>query len=181
MSGADTRFYGLVGEFAEPSGAIAMARRLHDDGFRHFDVHSPLPLEELDALLPKRPVRQLALIMFGAALAGLSLGFFMQYAIAVVFYPINIGGRPLDSWPAFIPSAWELCALATVYAGYGAFLVFSRLPKLYHPIFNAPHFERASQDRTFVAVETSDPLFDPERVAAIFHECRALSIAEVPQ
>ena len=181
MSAAVSKLYGLVGEFAEPSGAIAMARRLHDDGFRRFDVHSPLPLEEIDALLPHRPRIELALIMFVAALVGLGFGFFMQYAIAVIFYPINIGGRPLDSWPAFIPSAWEICALATVYIGYVAFLGFSRLPKLYHPIFNAPHFERASQDRSFVSVAISDPLYDAERVAAMFHECRALNIAEVAQ
>jgi len=180
MSAAEAKLYGLVGEFAEPSSAIAMARRLHHDGFRRFDVHSPLPLEEVDALLPEGPRIQLALIMFFAALVGLGLGFFMQYAVAVIFYPINIGGRPLDSWPAFIPSAWEICALVTVYSGFVAFLAYSRLPKLYHPIFNVPHFERASQDRTFVSVATSDPLFDPERVAAMFRECRALSIAEVP-
>lgn len=181
MSAAEPKLYGLIGEFAEPAGAIAMARRLHQDGFRGFDVHSPLPLEEMEELLPKRPRIQLALIMFAAAVAGLSLGFFMQYAIAVIFYPLNIGGRPLNSWPAFIPTAWEICALATVYIGFFAFLAFSRLPKLYHPIFNAPHFERATQDRTFVSVATSDPLFDPDRIAAMFRECRALSVAEVPQ
>ncbi|HEX4195041.1 MAG TPA: DUF3341 domain-containing protein [Stellaceae bacterium] len=180
MSAAENSIYGLVGEFAEPVGAIAMARRLHQEGFRRFDVHSPLPLEELEELLPARPRFWLVLIMFGGAVAGLGFGFFMQYAIAVLFYPLNIGGRPLDSWPAFVPSAWEICAFSTVYVGFVAFLVFCGLPKLYHPIFNAPHFERASQDRSFVSVATSDPLFDNERVSAIFRDCHAASIAEVP-
>lgn len=180
MSAAESGIYGLVGEFAEPQGAIATARRLHQEGFRRFDVHSPLPLEEMEELLPRRPRIWLALIMFGGALAGLGFGFFMQYAIAVIFYPLNIGGRPLDSWPAFVPSAWEICAFSTVYIGFVAFLAFCRLPKPYHPIFNAPHFERASQDRSFVSVAKSDPLFDTDHVSAIFRDGRATSIAEVP-
>jgi hypothetical protein len=180
MSAAESPIYGLVGEFVEPAGAITMARRLHQEGFRCFDVHSPLPLEELEELSPARSRNRLALIMFAGALAGLALGFFMQYAIAVLFYPLNIGGRPLDSWPAFVPSAWEICAFSTVYIGFIAFLAFCGLPKLYHPIFNAPSFERASQDRSFVSVATSDPLFDTDRVMAIFRDCRAASIAEVP-
>jgi hypothetical protein len=170
----------LIGEFAEPEGAIAMARLLQREGFDRFDVHSPLPLEELETLLPARPRIWLALIMFAAALAGFGLASFMQYAVAAMFYPLNIGGRPLDSWPAFIPSAWEICALATVYTGFVAFLAFCRLPKLYHPIFDTPHFERASQDRSFVSVARSDPRFDAERLAAMFRECRAVTIAEVP-
>jgi hypothetical protein len=179
MSAAESQIYGLVGEFAEPAGAIATARRLHQEGFRRFDVHSPLPLDEIAELLPARPRFWLALIMFAGALAGFGLAFLMQYAIAALFYPLNIGGRPLDSWPAFVPSAWEICAFATVYIGFIAFLVFCRLPKLYHPIFNAPRFERASQDRSFVSVETSDPLFDIGRVTTIFCDCRATSIVEV--
>jgi hypothetical protein len=180
MSAAESEIYALVGEFAEPAAAIAMARRLHQEGFRRFDVHSPLPLDEVAELLPLQPRVWLALIMFGGALAGLVGGFFMQYVIAVIFYPLNIGGRPLDSWPAFVPSAWEICAFATVYIGFAAFLVFCRLPKPYHPIFNAPHFERASQDRCFVSVATSDPLFDSDHVTQIFRDCRAASIGEVP-
>lgn len=180
MSAAESTIYGLIGEFVDPEAAIATARRLHREGLRRFDVHSPLPLEELEELLPARPRRWLALIMFVGAVGGLGFGFFMQYAIAVLFYPLNIGGRPLDSWPAFVPSAWEICAFSTVYVGFIAFLVFCRLPKLYHPIFNAPRFERASQDRSFVSVAASDPLFNSEHVIAIFVDCHAASIAEVP-
>jgi hypothetical protein len=179
MSGEPQPLYGLVGEFVEADAAVAMARQLRADGFRAFDVYSPVPLEEMDELLPRRPRTALALIMFGAALAGLILGFFMQFEVAVVGYPLNVGGRPLNSWPAFIPSAWEICALLVVYVGFAAFLLYSRLPQLYHPIFNAPRFERASQDRTFLYVEAQDPRFDVERVNAIFRKHRAARIAEV--
>jgi hypothetical protein len=115
--------YGLVGEFGDSDAAVAMARQLRDDGFRSFDVYSPVPLEEMDELLPRRPRLALALIMFAAALAGFVLAFFMQYAIAVVGYPLNIGGRPLNSWPAFIPSAWEICALSVVSASSRSTLI----------------------------------------------------------
>ncbi len=180
MSTADRPIYGLIGEFAEPAGAIAIARRLHSDGFRRFDVHSPLPLEEIEEVLPPGPRRWLARIMAVGALAGLSFGFLMQYAIAAVFYPINIGGRPLESWPAFVPSAWEICAFAVVYVGFVAFLAFCGLPKLYHPVFNAPDFERASQDRCFVSIAASDPRFDAEQVERLLRDHRAVRVAEVP-
>lgn len=181
MSGEPATLYGLVGEFIEADAAVAMARQLRADGFHSFDVYSPVPLEEMEELLPRRPQRALALIMFAAAIGGFLLGFLMQYAIAVVGYPLNIGGRPLNSWPAFIPSAWEICALFVVYIGFVAFLAYCHLPQLYHPIFNAPRFERASQDRTFLCVEALDPRFDADRLAAIFHQHRAARIAEVPE
>ncbi|HEY3917255.1 MAG TPA: DUF3341 domain-containing protein [Stellaceae bacterium] len=180
MSDAEPRPYGLIGEFAAPEAAVALARRLRSDGFRRFEVYSPLPLEEMNELLASRPRRSLALIMFAAALGSGALAFLMQYVIAVIAYPLNIGGRPFDSWPAFIPSAWEICALGTVYAGFVAFLAFCRLPQPYHPIFNAPRFERASQDRVFLCVEIADPRFDEKRLRALFREHASLSVAEVP-
>ncbi|HLI20210.1 MAG TPA: DUF3341 domain-containing protein [Stellaceae bacterium] len=179
MNGAPAKPYGLIGEFAEPDHAVAMARQLRDAGFRRFEVYSPMPLEEMSQMLPRRPRVALGLIMFAAAIAGAVLGFFMQYEIAVVGYPLNIGGRPLDSWPAFIPSAWKICALFVVYIGFVAFLAYCRLPQLYHPIFDAPGFERASQDRTFLCVETRDPHFDSDWLAAAFRQHRAEKIAEV--
>lgn len=170
---------GLMAEFAEPDAAVAVARTLRQDGIKRFEVYSPLPLEEMNALIDHGPVVWLALIMFGGAVAGGILGFLMQYLIAVVFYPINIGGRPLDSWPAFVPCAWEICALGAVYVGFAAFLIFCRLPQLYHPIFDAPRFGRASQDRTFLYVARDDPRFDADRIAACFRSHHALSVAEI--
>lgn len=179
MTEAPAPPYGLVGEFVEPDHAVAMARQLREEGFRRFEVYSPVPLEAMTELLPREPRVTLGLIMFAAAVAGGVLGFFMQFEIAVVGYPLNIGGRPLDSWPAFIPSAWEICAVFVVYIGFVAFLAYCRLPQLYHPIFDAPGFERASQDRTFLCVETCDPHFDSVSLAALFRQHRAERVAEV--
>jgi len=173
------KIHGLVGQFAEPGPVAALAHELRDRGFRRFDVYSPLPLPELDDVLPRRPVVLLTLIMAGAAFAGAMLGYLMQHEIAAVLYPINIGGRPVESWPAFVPTAWETCALFVVYGGFAALLVFCRLPRLYHPIFAAASFERASQDRIFLCVEARDPRFDAVELTRLFAAHRALGIAEV--
>ena len=180
MSGETESAYGLIGAFADPHAAVAMARHLRREGFRRFEIYSPLPLEETSEFIADKPRIWLALIMFAAAIGGAVIGFIVQYVIAVIGYPINIGGRPLNSWPAFIPVAWEICALFTVYIGFAAFLAFCRLPKLYHPVFNAPGFERASQDRIFLCVETRDPRFDNRQLQSMFHEHRAVAIGEVP-
>ncbi len=171
--------YGLVGAFRTPDDALGAVRQLHHDGFRNFDVYSPLPIEEMSALLPRRPQVRLALFLFVAALGGAALGYFMQYQIAVVLYPINIGGRPYHSWPAFVPTAWEIAAFVVVYVGFIALLITCRLPKLYHPVFDAPGFERASQDHIFLCVEARDRQFDSRRLSELFAQHRALRIAEV--
>ena len=174
-----SRMHGIVAQFAEPGAVTALARELRDRGFRRFDVYSPLPLPELDDVLPRRPVAMLALIMAGAACIGAALGYLMQHEIAAVLYPINIGGRPDESWPAFVPTAWEICALFVVHGGFAALLVFCRLPQLYHPIFAAACFERASQDRIFLCVEARDPRFDAAELTRLFAAHRALGITEV--
>lgn len=179
MATNESRRHGLIGEFAEPHQAVAMARRLRAEGRCRFEVYSPLPIDEMEGLVESRPRVALAVIMFVAACAGAAIGFFMQYAVAVIAYPLNVGGRPLDSWPAFIPIAWEICALFTVYIGFLAFLVFCRLPSLYHPIFDVPGFERVSQDRIAVCVEADGGRFDTRRISAAFRDHGALAVREV--
>jgi len=180
MTGDENHVYGLIAEFVEPDAAVAAARRLRADGVRRFEVYSPLPIEEMNEFLARRPRNWLAVIMFVGALGGAIIGFGIQYDIAVIAYPINVGGRPLDSWPAFVPTAWEICALFAVYIGFIAFLAYCRLPQLYHPIFDARHFERATQDRVFLCVESGDPQYDATRLTTIFREYRAVNVAEVP-
>lgn len=173
--------YGLVGEFATPEDAVALARQLRSEGFSRFDVYSPLPIEEMNDVLPGRPIVFLAMVLFLAAIAGGVLGYLMQYWIAVVFYPINVGGRPLHSWPAFLPTAWEIGALFVVYVGFAALLIACRLPKLYHPIFDAPRFDRATQDRIFLCIDAADRHFDRAKLGESFARHRAVSVAEVAQ
>src|SRR6185437_10861238 len=133
-----------------------------------FDVYSPTPIEALDETVVPRPCIYVVGIMFLGGALGAVLSFFMQYYAAVINFPINVGGRPLNSWPAFVPVSWEICALFTVFFGFFAFCLFCRLPRLHHPIFEATGFARASQDRFFICVEAQDPRFDAERLARLF-------------
>lgn len=171
--------YGIVGEFDVPEHAVAAARQLRDTGFRRVDAYSPYPVEALeDATQPRRGILIPAVVFLGAVL-GAAIGYYVQYYAAAVSYPVNIGGRPLNSWPAFMVSGFEVTVLFALTAGFVVFLAASRLPLLYHPIFWLDAFGRASQDRFFLCVEARDPRFDAERVHAILARHGAVSIGEV--
>ncbi len=171
--------YGLVGEFRTPEDATAVARELRDAGFTRWDIFGPAPLDDIEEAVPTRRGIAVTLVMFAAAIAGAAWGYFIQYWGAVIDYPINVGGRPLNGWPGFVPSAWEICALFTVYFGFFAFLAASRLPRLYHPIFAAPRFDRATQDRFFVGVESVDERYDARRVREIFERHGLVEASEI--
>jgi hypothetical protein len=172
---------GLLGEFARSSDVVAAARRLWEDGFESYDAFTPTPIGALDPVLPKQRNATLGIVMACGGIAGLAFALWLQWYAAAVDFPVNVGGRPLASWPAFIPSAWEICALGTVYAGFWALLAVCRLPLLYHPIFAAPGIERASQDRFFLCVDASDKQFDAGRIRVLFAECGAVRVAEVEE
>ena len=181
MSDEAAPIYGTIAEFRSSADVIGAARRLKSNGFTHWDVYGPAPIEEIDALVPTRRGLYVTLVMAAAAVAGACLGYFIQYWDAVISYPINVGGRPYNSWPGFVPVAWEVCALFTVYFGFFAFALFCRLSRLYHPIFAAPGFERASQDRFFVCVEATDQRYEGERLRWIFERYNALRVSEIAQ
>jgi hypothetical protein len=173
-------FYGLIGEFRESAQAAAVARELHGSGFERWDVYGPAPLEDIERATPDRRGTFITAIMFTAAIVGGCWGFFLQYWDAVIAFPINVGGRPLNGWTGFVPSAWEICALFTVYFGFFAFLATCRLPRLHQPIFAAPRFERATQDRFFVCVEATDAQYDAGLVRAVFARHGVIESSEVP-
>lgn len=179
MSASAAPLYGLVGEFHSPQDVVGVAQALHNAGFSHWDVYGPAPIEEIDQLVRTRRGFYITIVMVAAAIVGACLGYFIQYWDAVTSYPINVGGRPYNSWPGFVPTAWEICALFTVYFGFFAFLLFCRLTRLYHPLFAVPGFERATQDRFFVCVEASDQRYEERRIRDLFAHHRALEIAEV--
>jgi hypothetical protein len=172
--------FGIIAVFDTPEALKNAARDLRTAGFRSVEAYTPYPVERLDELL--RPGRRvlLPLVMFAAAVAGGVLGFFFQYWDEAINYPLNVGGRPHNSWPAFIVSAFEIMLLITVAAGFFSFLASCRLPQLYHPIFNSYAIERASVDRFVLCVEATDPSFEPERIRTILRAGGAAQIDEVP-
>jgi Protein of unknown function (DUF3341) len=129
--------------------------------------------------VPTRRGRLITAVMVAAGIAGACIGYFYQYWDAVLGYPINVGGRPYNSWPGFVPSAWEVCAVFTVYAGFFAFCIASGLSRLYHPIFAAPDFERASQDRFFICIEAHERGEATQRLRALFERHGAERTAEL--
>ncbi len=166
---------GLAAEFAAEAALVDAASRLHQAGLRRVEAYTPYPVEALDALLP-RPANLLPALVFAAGMLGLAGGFLLQWYGAAVSYPLDIGGRPPASWPAFIPIAFEIAVLCAVTAGFVGFFAAARLPAPYQPIAALPGFERASQDRFFLVVDEADPRFAEADVAAILEDmpCRVV-------
>jgi hypothetical protein len=152
--------YGLLAEFEAPEELLAKAKLAYQAGYRRLSAYSPFPVEGLSDAIGHRPTRLPLLVLLGG-IGGALGGFFMQYYAAVIDYPWNIGGRPFNSWPSFIVVTFELTILAA--AGVAVLGMFLRngLPMHYHPVFNAPRFKLASQDRFFLCIKANDPMFDP--------------------
>jgi len=154
--------YGLMAEFDDPSSLVAAAERAHREGYRCMDAYSPFPIEELHEALGSRHTR-LPLIVLIGGLCGCIGGYSLQYWSSVIAYPLNIGGKPLHSWPAFIPVTFECTILVAALSAVLGMLALNRLPQPYHAVFNVPRFALASRNRFFLCIESIDPKFDLER------------------
>ena len=170
--------YGLMAEFDNPSAAVAAAHRVHEAGYRRVDAFSPYPVEELSEAVGVHRTPMSLIVLIGGLLGG-SLGYLMQYYILVWDYPLNVGGKPFHSWPAFIPITFECTVLgAALFAVFGM-LALNGLPEPYHPVFNAPNFALASRDRFFVLVESTDPKFDRDRTAEFLRSLGPREVTDV--
>jgi Protein of unknown function (DUF3341) len=176
---SERRISGLVGSFASAGAAVDAARQLRSLGFRELQAYTPYPVEELNEVLhPGRRVGLPIIIALGAVF-GVIWGYFIQYWDEAFNYPLNVGGRPYNSWPAFTVGGFEFTVLCAIAAAFFGFLAFCRLPRLYDPVFAVPEFERASVDRFFLSVAASDPSFEPRRIRSIFEHHGAERVAEV--
>ena len=174
--------WGLAAEFESPEAIIAAARILRGAGYREVRGYTPFPVEGLAEELGFERTG-IAAFFLGGAVFGAGGGFFMQWFANVVHLPWNIGGRPMNSWPAFIPITFEMGILFAALTGVAAMIVRNRLPQPYHPVFNTPGFERASRDRFFLCVKATDPKFDSD--GGTLRELETLAgvvqVREVPQ
>src|SRR5438132_1434228 len=151
--------YGIVGEFESEQALRKAAERGRERGYKELDAFSALPLEGMNEILGRKGSWAPAWVFTGGVLGGLT-GYLMQWWGIGSNFPFNIGGRPLNSWPMYVPITFELTILCSSLLGFVGTLALCRFPEPYHPVFNVPEFSRASRDRFFLCIETSDPKFD---------------------
>jgi hypothetical protein len=152
--------FGLLAELATPEQLLAASKATYAAGYRQLDAFSPAPIEGLAAAIGHPGRGRLAKTVLAGGLAGAAGGFLLQYWVAAVAYPLNVGGRPPGGWQSFIPVTFELTVLAATLAAVLGMLAWNRLPMPYHPVFNVERFKLASSDRVFLGVGSADPLFD---------------------
>ena len=170
--------YGLMAEFETPEDLLEAAKRTYGKGYRTMDAFSPLPIHGLAAAIGFHRTN-LPVLTFILALAGAIIGYGMQYWISVIDFPLNIGGRPLHSGPMFIPVTFEVTILFAAVGTFVGLWIRNRLPMPYHPVFNVAGFERASQDRFFLCIESADPLFDAEDTRSFLGDLNPVEVSTV--
>jgi Alternative complex III, ActD subunit len=171
--------YGLLAEFATQDELVRAADTAYAAGFRKMDGYAPFPVEGLAEALGKNN-RLPLLILIGGIIGGVG-GYFMEWYANAISYPINIGGRPIHSWPAFIPITFELTVLCAGLTAFFGSLALNGLPRPHHPLFGVPEFDRASQDRFFLCIEARDRKFHPIQTRAFLESLNPLFVTEVPE
>ena len=170
--------YGLVGEFATPEELLEAARQARSAGYRRLEAYTPFPVHGLVEALDFHQTHIPLVVLLGGIVGGLG-GYFLQYWANVIDYPLNVGGRPLHSWPAFIPVTFELTILIAALAAVFGMLVLNGLPMPYHPLFNVPRFALVARDRFFLCIEARDPKFDRNETRRFLESVAACDITEV--
>lgn len=175
---AAPRLYGLLAEFDSPNDLLAAVKRTRAEGYRAVDAYTPFPIEAISEALGHHG-SPLAKIVFFGGLTGLTAGFLVQYWTSAIDYPLNIGGRPLNSWPSFIPITFESTVLIAALSTVLGMFALNKLPMPYHPVFNVPRFAHASRDRYFLSIQAVDPKFDLEATRTFLKSLNASEVFEV--
>lgn len=170
--------YGLMAEFSDPENLVAATEQTYQHGYREMDAYSPFPVEGLAEALGMHHTR-LSLVVLGGGVAGAVGGYLLQFYASVISYPLQVGGKPLNSWPAFIPVTFELAILGAAFAAVLGMFALNGLPQPYHPVFNVAEFGQASRDSFFLTIEASDPLFDLDETRKFLEQLDPKSISEI--
>jgi hypothetical protein len=171
--------YGILAEFDSSTDLVYAAKAAYAAGYRKMDAYSPFPIEEASDAIGFHKSRVPLIVLLGGLLGGLS-GFGLQYWINVISYPLNIGGKPYDSWPAFIVPTFEMTILFAGLSGVFGMFALNGLPMPYHPLFNVDRFSAVTRDKFFLCVEAADPKFDVVDTQRFMESLKPLSISEVP-
>ncbi|MSR31035.1 MAG: DUF3341 domain-containing protein [Gemmataceae bacterium] len=193
MEAQKPEIYGMLAEFTTPTEIVAAANKAREAGFSKMEAYSPFPVEDLyEAVGFKRT--KLPILVFFGGLAGFFTAFSLQtftmggapsflnpFLPDWFYYPLNIGGRPLNSWPAFVPPEFELAVLFSAFTAVFGMLLLNGYPRLYHPLFNVPRFSGVTTDRFFLCIEARDPLFDIQGTRHFLEGLKPFEVSEVPQ
>ena len=171
--------YGLIAEFADAQSLVDAANAVREAGYKDIDAFSPFPIHGLAEAVGFHKSRLSAVVLTMGLIGGLG-GFFMQWYANVIAYPINIGGKPYNSWPAFIPVTFECAILLAAFGAVFGMLALNGLPMPYHPVFNVRRFDQASRDKFFLVVQARDPKFEIDRVWDFLETLGPKEIMEVP-
>lgn len=175
----DGALYGLLAEFRTADELLLAARAAREAGYGEVEAYAPFPVEGLAEAVGFKRNSVAAAALIGGICGGAGT-YFMQWYSAVISYPFNIGGRPLHSWPSFIPATFELTILGAALAAVLAMLLASGLPRLHHPLFAAPQFDLATRNRFFLCLRARAADFDPARARSWLATLRPLEVCEVP-
>lgn len=176
----DPLTYGLMAEFNEPEDLIAATRKAREQGYRWFESYSPFPVHGLSEAMGFRHTKLPIIVLVAGLLGGIG-GFGLQAYLTVVEYPLNVGGRPLFSWPSFIPITFELTVLCAAFGAVLGMLGLNGLPRPHHPVFNIPEFANASRDKFFLCLQSRDEKFHLQSSRQFLESLQPTAIYEVPQ
>jgi len=170
--------YGLLAEFADVTSLLRAVRKARSAGYQKVDAYTPFPSEELAEALGAHDRRLPLLVLLGGIAGGVA-GYALQYWTSTIAYPINVAGRPLHSWPAFIPVTFECTILGAALMAVFGMLALNGLPKPYHPVFNVPRFALSSRDRFFLCIKASDPRYDGVATRDFLQRLEPFEVSEV--
>ena len=171
--------YGLMAEFDSAQELVAAAHKTHEAGYQKLDAYSPFPIEGLAEAIGFHKNRVALVVLIGGIIGGLT-AYALQYWVAQITYPVNVGGRPYHSWPSFIIVTFELTILFAGVSSAVGMIALNGLPMPYHPVFNVPEFAKASENKFFLVVFSSDPKYDAARTRSFLAGLAPRMIAEVP-
>jgi hypothetical protein len=175
---AGTTSFGLLAEFVEPDDLVKAAAQIQSEGYRDFEAYAPMPVEGLPEAVGF-PRSRMPLIVLIGGIVGLVVGYGMQYYLMAINYPLNIGGRPLNSWPSFVPVTFELTVLIAALSAVLGMLAMNGLPRPHHPLFAVPQFDRATQDRFFVCIRSTDPKYHERTTREFLQRLGAKEVIDV--
>jgi Protein of unknown function (DUF3341) len=170
--------YGLMAEYDTVPDLVNAAEMAHEHGYRRMDTYSPFPIEPAAEAIGFHKNRVALVVLMGGLLGGLG-GYSLEYWVSVLAYPINVGGKPWHSWPAFIPVTFECTVLGAAISAFIGMLAMNGLPMPYHPVFNSPNFALASKDKFFLCIEAADPQFDMTQTRKFLEQTNASVVTEV--